>query len=253
MRSHLKVYLDFEDRAEALSDVEKGRLLLAMVRYATSGEAPSLSGNERFVFPFFKAEIDREIANYDQKVANGNKGGRPAKPKVTEAKPKKTESKPKKTENNLNAQEEDKDKDEDKDEDKDKDEDSTSCAAASATPPESDVFMRLLTVDGKEYPVTFTDISKAKQLYPAVDVEQEIRNMYGWLDGNPRNRKTWDGMKRFINSWLAKEQNRARPAKIAPAKTVPEQQYTQRQYQSKGHQADDWLVALAEASMEAAK
>ena len=46
-----------------------------------------------------------------------------------------------------------------------------------------------------------------KALYPAVDVEQELRNMIGWLDSYPNKRKTASGIKGFITRWLSKEQN----------------------------------------------
>lgn len=88
-RSHLKVYFDFDEKTEGLSDTEKARLLLAMYRYASTGEKPVLSGNERFAFSFIKEVIDRDIASYNAKISNGNMGGRPAM------------NKPKETENNL--------------------------------------------------------------------------------------------------------------------------------------------------------
>ncbi|WP_368270891.1 hypothetical protein [Enterocloster lavalensis] len=53
------------------------------------------------------------------------------------------------------------------------------------------------------------DIDYWKELYPAIDVEQELKNMLGWLDSNPANRKTPRGIKRFINGWLARAQNKA--------------------------------------------
>lgn len=34
--------------------------------------------------------------------------------------------------------------------------------------------------------------------------------MKGWLIANPNNRKTPTGMLRFINGWLAREQNKAK-------------------------------------------
>jgi len=46
-----------------------------------------------------------------------------------------------------------------------------------------------------------------------VDVEQALRNMRGWLLNNPKNRKTASGIRRFVNSWLSREQDRARPQK----------------------------------------
>ena len=68
-----------------------------------------------------------------------------------------------------------------------------------------------LKVGQGEFHVDVLYLSRLKELYPAVDVEQELRNMYGWCDANPKNRKTRSGIKRFITNWLSREQNRARP------------------------------------------
>lgn len=100
-RSFLKVYFDFDEKTDELSDNEKSRLLLAMLRYAMSGQKPVLNGNERFLFTTFKSEIDRDIAAYNTKVLNGNRGGRPSNVKQNETE--NNRSKPNETENNLNA------------------------------------------------------------------------------------------------------------------------------------------------------
>ena len=100
MRSHVKVYFDFEIKAKELTEEEKGRLLLGMLRYAKEGSEPEMTGNERFLFPVFKAQIDEDIKVYDTKVANGSRGGRP----VSAVKPEETgrnRNKPEETENNL--------------------------------------------------------------------------------------------------------------------------------------------------------
>lgn len=76
-------------------------------------------------------------------------------------------------------------------------------------PAQADVFIKLPMNDGTDYLVTKDYVQKLKELYPAVDVEQELRNMWGWLDSNPKNRKTPKGMKRFITGWIAREQDRA--------------------------------------------
>lgn len=89
MRSHLKVYFDFEVKAKEYDDAEKGRLLLAMLRYAKDGTEETLTGNERFVFPVFKAQIDEDIRVYETKVSNGSNGGRPP---VNNRKPNETEN-----------------------------------------------------------------------------------------------------------------------------------------------------------------
>lgn len=65
--------------------------------------------------------------------------------------------------------------------------------------------------DGTDFPVTDGMVSEFSSLYPAVDVEQALRNMRGWLLNNPKNRKTASGIRRFMNSWLSREQDRARP------------------------------------------
>jgi len=62
--------------------------------------------------------------------------------------------------------------------------------------------------DGSEWNPEQADLEQWTQLYPAVDVEQEIRAMTGWLDANPTRRKTSRGIKRFVNSWLARAQDK---------------------------------------------
>jgi predicted transcriptional regulator len=57
--------------------------------------------------------------------------------------------------------------------------------------------------------VTRDDIRGWEALYPAIDVEQQVRNMIGWLHAHPENRKTFNGMARFIQRWLSKAQNQA--------------------------------------------
>lgn len=63
--------------------------------------------------------------------------------------------------------------------------------------------------DRSFYEVYDSDIDEWQALYPAADVRQELRNMRGWLDANPTRRKTKSGIRRFINSWLARVQNAA--------------------------------------------
>ena len=103
-RKFLKVFFDFEERTEMLSETERGRLLVCMLHYARTGEENDLTGNERFVWPVFKGEIDREVEKYEVKIANGSKGGRPHKETEAEnEKPNETErnrTKPKQSERN---------------------------------------------------------------------------------------------------------------------------------------------------------
>lgn len=62
--------------------------------------------------------------------------------------------------------------------------------------------------DGTFFEVSENDRAKWSQLYPNVDVLQQLRNMAGWCDANPTKRKTRGGIKRFIAAWLAREQDK---------------------------------------------
>lgn len=62
--------------------------------------------------------------------------------------------------------------------------------------------------DGSEWPVGADLAGQWRELYPAVDVEQALRSMRGWLLANRTRRKTARGIERFAAAWLAREQDR---------------------------------------------
>lgn len=68
--------------------------------------------------------------------------------------------------------------------------------------------IRLPATAGKEYAVTQQQVDHWGDLYPGVDVMQQLRNMVGWLESDPKRKKTTSGMSRFITNWLSKDQNR---------------------------------------------
>lgn len=80
---YLKVFTDFADAMEELGDAERGRLFTAMLKYAETGAAPDFRGNERFIWPVAKLQIDRMAAECEGRAKtsreNGSKGGRPKK------------------------------------------------------------------------------------------------------------------------------------------------------------------------------
>lgn len=79
---------------------------------------------------------------------------------------------------------------------------------AASGPASSPIVYQLPLNTKKPYPITKADIKEWHDLYPAVDIKAELRKMRGWLDANPQRRKTDRGIKRFINSWLSREQDR---------------------------------------------
>lgn len=74
----------------------------------------------------------------------------------------------------------------------------------NANPPIFEIILN----DKSIHPINQFDIDKYTELYPAVDIHQQFRNIIGWCDSNPTKRKTKTGVKRFINAWLTKEQDR---------------------------------------------
>lgn len=62
--------------------------------------------------------------------------------------------------------------------------------------------------DKSEYPIYQSMVDEWNELYPNVDVLQELRKMKGWSNANPAKRKTKKGIQRFINAWLSREQDK---------------------------------------------
>ena len=81
---YLKVWTDFEEVLSPLNDDEIGRLYIAMLRYARTGEEPEVfPGNESFLWAVAKRDIDTMAEKTETLRQNGLKGGRP---KATESK-----------------------------------------------------------------------------------------------------------------------------------------------------------------------
>ena len=81
-------YHSYLDSMEPLGDAERGRLFTACLLYSKTGEVMELRGNERFVFPTMRSQIDRDKAAYEAKCeknrANGKKAGERTAPNDSE-------------------------------------------------------------------------------------------------------------------------------------------------------------------------
>lgn len=71
---------------------------------------------------------------------------------------------------------------------------------------QNDVFISIPLKDGSAFPVTYEYIAELSPLYPDVDIQQELRNMIGWILGKPERKKTARGIKSFISNWLKNSQ-----------------------------------------------
>ena len=61
---YVAAYYSYLDLLEELSDAECGRLFKACLTYGKTGAAPELRGNERFVWPGIRSQIDRDAEKY---------------------------------------------------------------------------------------------------------------------------------------------------------------------------------------------
>lgn len=62
---------------------------------------------------------------------------------------------------------------------------------------------------GDEWRPTVDELNEWINFYSAVNVIRELGRMREWCKSNPEKRKTPRGIRRFVTSWLDREQNRA--------------------------------------------
>ena len=216
-------YTSWLESIEQLSnEQDKLESLLAIMRYQAYHEEPDKPGVSKAMFTMAKPVADELYNRRMANLENGKKGGRPTKvaqsaetedkangnPDTTQTKPNETQVKPKITQvkPNPNLYENDNDNE---NENVDYIDNSNELFAPSSN--ENDAVAKIpLNKNGTFHLIFPSDIEYYKSLYPAVDVEQEIRTMVGWCDANPSNRKTKSGVKRFIANWLSRAQNHTR-------------------------------------------
>ena len=204
-RKQFTFYRSYLDAIRRLPKKEQGNIVLAICNYALDETIPSgLSPIADTVFTLVKPTLDASR----RKAEAGNCGGK------TKATAKQTASK---TQANVKQTVSEKEKEKEREKEGEIEiEKENECSISSSSdlrgapgmPGASPPTISLPLNDGSSFEIFQSDIDVRSNLYPAVDVMQQLRNMAGWIDGNPSKRKTRSGIKRFVNSWLAKEQNR---------------------------------------------
>lgn len=82
--TYIKIWDTYESYFEPLSAAEVGRLVLAMMKYKSSGTEPELIGNERYVWPAIKRDLIKDAEYIEGKRISGKAGGE-SKRKQSEA------------------------------------------------------------------------------------------------------------------------------------------------------------------------
>lgn len=83
-------------------------------------------------------------------------------------------------------------------------------------PTSFEVVANLPQNDGLLFPISQDQFARWQELYPAVNVKTELSKIIGWLEANPKKRKTARGMLKFVNAWLSREQDKAHIPVFAP-------------------------------------
>lgn len=195
-----KAKVDWGEALGLLSDTEAGRFAKALWKYAATGEAGTLTGREQMLFALVLADLRRE-AEHRERISTlrseaGRRGGRPrAESKTSNGLSHKADE--------SNQSETESRKEKDRTQTKEPEAGCAEGGGAASTP-----VITLPLNDGSEWPVGADLARQWRELYPAVDVEQALRSMRGWLLANRTRRKTARGIERFAAAWLAREQDR---------------------------------------------
>ena len=183
--TYIKIFVDYLDAIEPLGDAERGRLFTSLLTYARTGEAPQLGGNERFLFPMMRAQLDRDIA--------AMAGVSEARSKAAKAsKSSKCEQMQQMQANAANADKSSKDKDKDKDKDDDKK--GNGAREARFTPPSVEEVAAYCRERGNG-----VDASRFVDFYSSK----------GWMVGKTKM-KDWQAA---VRNWERSSDEKATPAK----------------------------------------
>lgn len=119
--SYLKVFVDWRERYQKLSDAEFGRLMRAAIAYKGGNPVPELTGREELMWDGIKLDIDRDNEQYSAICEARSEAGRRGAETRWNGKSNLPDSKNSKSHlpYGKNSQDKEKDKEEDKDKDKD--------------------------------------------------------------------------------------------------------------------------------------
>lgn len=251
-------YYSFLQSIEKLKTAkEREKALMSILKYAFYGEDNQPDGYAAIPYIMAKPQIDKSVKRYEKCVTNGKKGGRPKK---NQEENQEQNQKGKKEQNqeenkqdlsrqnlNYNYNYNDNDNVNYNDNVNDNNVYCTELECSSSIPEEKATITLTLN-DKSEYPIFDKNIAEWKELYPNVDILQELRNMKGWLNSNPTKRKTKSGILRFINSWLAREQNKGGCRNYGANTTYGTTSNGQYQEQEPECFSDKWIREKREAA-----
>lgn len=200
LRPYFCAYHSYLENMELLNSEERGRLFTALLEYSKDGTLIPLTGNERFVFPGIRSQIDRDKAQWEQidnvKTANGRKGGRPKKAETEKANGLDENLKNQQV---ISVSKKSLEKEKKKDKDKEKDKNNISSSTATA---ENDISACVQAYEQNIGPIAraaFDDISRQLADLPADLICEAIG------EAALNNKRSWNYVKAILKR--CREQN----------------------------------------------
>ena len=204
------VYYDNEVIVCRLPDEEAGRLFKSLFPYGRESIKPNFEDNPALAMAFdiLSMAIDRGKEKYAERCEKNRKNISKRWNAEDTTVYDRIQSNTKDTTVYDRVPYKKKYKEKEKYKNKKKDKDINTISSEPETAPSQQSGICIPLNDNSTYDVPLDKIDIGENTYPAVDVEQELRKMVAWSHSNPTKRKTRRGVDRFINSWLAREQDR---------------------------------------------
>lgn len=235
MKQSFVMYTNWMPMIATLPDQTAAELFKAIAAYQMGEEYEIKDPSAVAIFAMIKATFDADAEKYEETCKRRADAGRKGAEKTNRQKSANADSESAKVgksrqvpdssrQKSANADDIDMDMEMEIDMDMDISKDTYSSEPSSLADCEA-----IPLNDGTEWRPTTEEFTEYARLYPSVDIKQQFASMRGWSLGNPTRKKTAGGVKRFVTSWLSKEQDRSRAAP-KPVKTNSFNDFEQRQY-----------------------
>lgn len=222
--------LKYKKQIDGLSDESAGKLLKALMAHELGESCELHDGRTEMLYSIMADEQDENRRKYDETCEKRQRAGAAGgKAKEANAKPDKQKL-AKEANASIASQSKQMPPDNDSDceceyeGDREKEHKDFCPEPLQASAPESksSSVISLVLNDKSLYPVTAEQAKRWAELFPGVDIMQQLRNMAAWLESNPGRRKTKRGIQKFITGWLSREQDRSKGTFKPPTPVKPE-------------------------------
>lgn len=183
MKKSFVLYLDQYEPIKDLSDSQKGQLLDAMFRYHNDIKFELSDPFVKMAFSFFKETFKRDSDKYLKRCEKNRENVR-------------------KRWNRDNTTVYDGIQSDTKHTDSDSD---------TIVIDDSDNIISVPLNDGSFFTPDEKYIKQLKDTYKHIDIDSEFKSIVSWCISNPKKQKTPNGVKRFINGWMLRNNEKQKP------------------------------------------